>query len=147
MHHQGVATGNIKNVDNVIMNTGSTNLNSSIKKVTGSGKASGIRTSTGRSQGGIPGATDTKGSNSSQVINRKSNTGGGSQSTRKQQSTTNYINKNNLIEGGAGSASVNQNRIKASAAIAQNSNLPDDHVIQQQVNQSTTFSGDGSMGH
>ena len=135
---------NIKNVDNVILNTGSTNLNSSIKKVTGSGKASGIRTSTGRSQGGIPGATDTKGSNSSQVINRKSNTGGGSQSTRKQQSTTNYINKNNLIEGGA---SVNQNRIKPSAAIAQNSNLPDDHVIQGQVNQSTTFSGDGSMGH
>ena len=133
--HQGVTSsigggGNIKNVDNVILNTGSTNLNSSIKKVTGgSGKASGIRTSTGRSQGGIPGATDTKGSNSShQVINRKSNTGGGSQSTRKQQATTNYINKNNLIEAaGVGSASVNQHRIKASAAITQNSNhLPND---------------------
>ena len=80
--HTGIPTANIKNVDNVILNTGSTNLNSSIKKVSGSGKASGIRTSTGRSNGGIPGATDTKGSNSS-VINRKSNTGGGSQSTRK----------------------------------------------------------------
>jgi len=70
------------------------NLNSSIKKV--ADKASALRASTGRSNGGggnIPGADTTKGSSNSTAL-RKS---GGSQSTRKQ-SATNYINKNKLID-------------------------------------------------
>ena len=81
----------------MVITSGTNNLNSSIKKVSGGNSSKGagnLRTSTNRSSG-MPGAENTKGSNSSQIM-RKSNAGGSS-STRKQ-STTNYIKKSNWVD-------------------------------------------------